>query len=281
MTLSSKTAAQLHQEKTSSLGIPWAQLKSNNTCLGCLRRKPECVLSCGHAICEICVRIYGEEMPIAECQYHIDACLLCHSGTATVRLKPFSAGQRILSIDGGGPRGVIPLEILAIIQGIMGPEIPLQDLFDVAFGTSVGRFPLPMPKLIAFNYEAGGLIICMLFLRGVPVPQCTRIFDSLARKLFERPQGGRNIFKRLRNFFRGWYLDGHYDINILEKYLKTTLGSDHRMFGYQQGILATKVGVVAATIGKADPVIFTNYNGSGTRKVDCGKCEHFAGGGND
>lgn len=43
------------------------------------------------------------------------------------------------------------------------------------------------------------------------------------------------------------------------------------MFGYQPGILATKVGVVAATIGNASPVIFTNYNRPGARKEECGK----------
>ena len=67
-------------------------------------------------------------------------------------------------------------------------------------------------------------------------------------------------------------MDGHYDIRALEDSLKENLGSSERMFGYQQAILTTKVGVVAATIGKADPIIFTNYNGSGTRKEDCGKC---------
>lgn len=105
----------------------------------CLRRRPENPLSCGHAICDVCVRIYGEEMPITECQYHITACLLCQTGHRIVRLKPFSAGERILAVDGGGTHGVIPLDIMATIQSIMGTELQLQDLFDIAFGTSVGK----------------------------------------------------------------------------------------------------------------------------------------------
>jgi hypothetical protein len=32
-----KIATQMHQEKASSLDISWSQLKSNNTCLYCLR----------------------------------------------------------------------------------------------------------------------------------------------------------------------------------------------------------------------------------------------------
>ena len=80
-----------------------------------------------------------------------------------------------------------------------------------------------------------------------------------------------NILKRLRLFIKGWYSDGHYDANALESLLNEHLGSRDRMFGYHQGTLGTKVGVVAATIGNATPVIFTNYNGSGTEKEACGK----------
>lgn len=163
MTLSGKSAAHLHREKAGSVGIPWTQLKSNTTCLWCLRRKPECPLSCGHSICETCVRIFGEEMPIMECQYHIGTCLLCHSGNCTVRLKPFPAGERILSIDGGGPRGVIPLEILKIIQDIMGSDTRLQDMFDVAFGTSVGRFPFRPLEVLNLTIKQEALLFACCF----------------------------------------------------------------------------------------------------------------------
>ena len=160
MTLSGKSAAHLHREKAGSVGILF---KSNTTCLGCLRRMPECPLSCGHSICETCVRIFGEEMPIMECQYYIGTCLLGHSGNCTVRLKPFSAGERILSIDGGGPRGVIPLEILKIIQDIMGPDTRLQDMFDVAFGTSVGRFASRLLEVLNLTMRQEALLSASCF----------------------------------------------------------------------------------------------------------------------
>ena len=54
-------------------------------------------------------------------------------------LKPPTAGVRILCIDGGGIRGVIPLEFLGLLQGDIGPECPIQDFFDMAFGTSSGN----------------------------------------------------------------------------------------------------------------------------------------------
>ena len=58
---SGKPTLQMHREKTASLDIDWVQMKSNETCFYCIRRMPEITLSCGHAMCEICVRNMGDE----------------------------------------------------------------------------------------------------------------------------------------------------------------------------------------------------------------------------
>ena len=105
----------------------------------------------------------------------------------------------------------------------------------------------------------------------MPASQCIHVFDTLARRIFERPQGRTDYFTRLRLSLKGWRKDGHYDADALKDCLKDTMGKDDCMFGYQPGVNATKVGVVAATIGNASPVIFTNYNGPGARKEECGK----------
>lgn len=75
----------------------------------------------------------------SEYTYELESCLLCFSGWLTVALKPLTAGVRILSIDGGGIRGVVPLEFLGILPNVVGPNCPIRDLFDLAFGTSSGR----------------------------------------------------------------------------------------------------------------------------------------------
>ena len=273
-----KTAAQVHQDNVSSLDIPFSQLQSNSTCICCLRRKPESPLSCKHAICNVCVRIYGEEMPTVDCQYHIRACLLCQSGSCTVRLKPLSAGEVIVTIDGGGTRGVIPLHILVIIERMLRDELQIQDLFDIAFGTSVGESYDPFLPSIRLKDKIGGLIVCILFIRDIPVSQCVHVFDALARKLFERPQGRTSLIKRFRLALKGWYKDGYYDTSALEHCLKEYLGIDDCMFGHKPGVLSTKVGVIAATIDNASPVIFTNYNGPGARKEECGQCQCYTSG---
>lgn len=58
--------------------------------------------------------------------------------------KPLKSGDRItiLSIDGGGVRGLIPSTILEFLeeklQEIDGPDVRIADYFDVIAGTSTG-----------------------------------------------------------------------------------------------------------------------------------------------
>ena len=95
-------SAQLHRDNFKDKHLLWVQLKTNITCLFCLRRKPKHVLSCGHAICDTCVCIFGQAVPDLKYHYHISSCVLCLSGSLTTRLKPPTAGYRILLVDGGG-----------------------------------------------------------------------------------------------------------------------------------------------------------------------------------
>lgn len=92
--------------------IRWNELKSNKTCFCCLRRKPEQVFTCGHTICDVCVEIFGND--VLEYKYcYIVICMLCQNGNLVAKLKLPTASVRILNIDGGGVRGVIPLEFLS------------------------------------------------------------------------------------------------------------------------------------------------------------------------
>lgn len=62
-----KIMTQMHQKKIDSLDIFWSQLKSNNTCFCCLQRKLKNTLFCEHALCDVCVQIYEDEMFIMKC----------------------------------------------------------------------------------------------------------------------------------------------------------------------------------------------------------------------
>ena len=135
-----ETSAQLHASNVRSQTSQWTQLKSHATCLFCLRRRPEHVLTCEHAICDVCLMIFGDAVVGKEAHFELRSCILCERrGSVVARLKPATAGARILTVDGGGIRGVVPLEFLRLLQGLLGPGLLVQDLFEQAFGTSSGR----------------------------------------------------------------------------------------------------------------------------------------------
>jgi patatin-like phospholipase/acyl hydrolase len=57
---------------------------------------------------------------------------------------PLSTGQgysrgRVLALDGGGVRGHIQLEILALLEREIGLDLPLRYFFDLIVGTSIGE----------------------------------------------------------------------------------------------------------------------------------------------
>ena len=134
------SAARIHRDHTKTLNIDWKLVRSNTTDLCCLRRHPEFTLTCGHSLCETCIRIHGTQNTASDYEYSIEACLLCGSGQLTKNIPPPTAGVRILSPDGGGAWGRLTLEIINLIQELVGSSYKFQDLFDIVYGTSVGTF---------------------------------------------------------------------------------------------------------------------------------------------
>jgi patatin-like phospholipase/acyl hydrolase len=57
-----------------------------------------------------------------------------------VKAVPQTAGIRVLTLDGGGVRGLAPLQYLQVLQDRIGLPFPVQENFDVVFGTSSGMF---------------------------------------------------------------------------------------------------------------------------------------------
>ena len=121
----------------------WIPLQCDATCFACVRRRPQYRLPCGHFVCDNCVRVMG--LPNAPWAFRLDTCLLCESDTAgfTIRMQPPTATVRLLSIDGGGARGIVPLIFLRALEERIGLPYPVQENFDIAFGTSSGSHQGP------------------------------------------------------------------------------------------------------------------------------------------
>jgi len=118
----------------------FAALQSNLFCSICFLRRPEHVFECRHSICDHCAKTYGDARLAEEYTYVIPQCYSCGTkSNLLVRLKPPTAGVRILAIDGGGTGGIVPLKFLESLQRSLGTACRVQDLFDLVLGTSSGE----------------------------------------------------------------------------------------------------------------------------------------------
>ena len=136
-----QSAVDIHKSNLAAFREQWQDIHSTNTCLCCLRRRPQYCLPCRHCICENCVVVFGVNCDEDPCTFEIRRCFLCHQTIPEpiiVRTRPPTAGVGVLCIDGGGTRGIVPLTMMKLIQDRLG-SVPLQRCVTVSFGVSVGK----------------------------------------------------------------------------------------------------------------------------------------------
>jgi hypothetical protein len=133
---------EIHLQKLIELRDYLCQLKSNRTCLTCLLRMPEKVFSCGHSICETCIKSLGTRSKVERYTFIIERCFICGQAESDnkFRVIPPNAGIRILTLDGGGIRGIVSIMFLrSINQKLADFDCPLGEFFDLVCGTSAGN----------------------------------------------------------------------------------------------------------------------------------------------
>jgi hypothetical protein len=167
-------------------------MRSTDTCLCCLRRRPQYCLPCGHSLCENCIIVFGMSCADDACVFTIQHCFLCDQemeDKIIVRTRPPTAGAGILCIDGGGTRGIIPLTIMKLIQDRLG-SIPLQRCIPLSFGVSIGIFarfhPLSTePALIERLNAKGAVIVIEHFILGRPLDESIKTFSDMVAHIFQ------------------------------------------------------------------------------------------------
>ncbi|KAJ9670776.1 hypothetical protein PVL29_026981 [Vitis rotundifolia] len=164
--------------------------------------------------------------------------------SSSLQIKPPAQGNliTILSIDGGGVRGIIPGIILAFLeselQKLDGEDARLADYFDVIAGTSTGGLITAM--LTAPNQENRPLYAAS-GIKPFYLENCPKIFP---------PRSG--ICGTIVNLFK--VLTGpKYDGKYLHNLLKNELGDKrlHRTL--------TNVVIPTFDIKKLQPTIFSSY----------------------
>ncbi|XP_045892890.1 calcium-independent phospholipase A2-gamma-like isoform X2 [Micropterus dolomieu] len=159
-------------------------------------------------------------------------------------------GIRILSIDGGGLRGLLALQTLHKLEALTGK--PIYKLFDYICGVSTGA-------ILGF----------MLGVFQIPLNEC----DDLYRKL------GSDVFKQnviVGTVKMGWS-HAFYDSEAWENILREKMGS-HLLVETSRNPECPKVAAVSTIVNRGTPLkayVFRNYNLlPGVRSHYLGGCQH-------
>lgn len=133
--------------------------------------------------------------------------------------------MRVLSIDGGGIRGLIPALVLAEVEQRSGKRV--FELFDLIAGTSTG-----------------GILACALCAPDpLPAEQLVGLYEDEGPNIFDR-----SIWQRIRS--AGGLLDEKYDAAALDRALERFL-SDKRLAESKPDLL-----VPAYNMGDPGPYFF-------------------------
>ncbi|XP_062102064.1 patatin-like protein 3 [Humulus lupulus] len=173
------------------------------------------------------------------------------SSSSTVEPPKYGRLITILSLDGGGIRGIIPAVILdyleSQLQALDGPEARLADYFDVMSGTSTGGLITTM--LSAPNTQNRPLYsakqIVPFYLEHSPkiFPQSKGIFGSILGSVQDAT---------------GPKYDGKYLHNLVQKLLGTTRLHE----------TLTNIVIPAFDIKKLQPTIFSSYQAPASSAMD-------------
>ncbi|XP_022533083.2 calcium-independent phospholipase A2-gamma [Astyanax mexicanus] len=144
-------------------------------------------------------------------------------------------GIRVLSIDGGGTRGVVPLQVLKQLEAQTGKRI--YELFDYICGVSTGA-------VLAFT----------LALARFSLEECEEMYRRFGSDVFrQNPLVG--------TMKMGW-THSYYNTETWETILKEKMG-DHLLIKTARDELSPKVSAISAVVNwgtSPKPFIFRNYN---------------------
>ena len=156
----------------------------------------------------------------------------------------------ILSVDGGGIRGLIPLRALQCLQKILaeqGKEADLAKQFDLMAGTSTGAIivaGLCCPDLGGGDAKS-----------ACTVEDLLRLYEEKGQKIFNsrgNSSEAKNWIGLLLGQIIGWPFRNKHDARMLEEYLETRL-SNRRISETRTDVIMT-----AFDVKQLEPILMTN-----------------------
>lgn len=223
-----------------------APLTAHTTCFSCLSGTPIHALTCGHIICERCAENYST-VSSSGFWREIRVCPLCSNMKSPwnapwkYKIRPKHTGPRILSLDGGGIRGIIQLKMLEALERKINLGVPIQDFFDLVVGTS-----------------SGGIIALALASNRVSVTECINLFCEFSEQAFQKRTGA--DLPGIKTLVEATY-HSKYETRGIDRVLKEKLG-DESIFGGKRepgGREMLRAGVTTIS-SSGHPYLVANYN---------------------
>jgi len=161
---------------------------------------------------------------------------------------PRGKGIRVLSIDGGGTRGILGLEVLDELEKQAGNR-KICELFDIIIGVSTG-----------------GILATLLGAKRKSVDECKTIYMEISRQLFN--QG------RLSGVSGLLLSHSYYNSKKWVEILKKVLGEDVMVINTARSPNSPKIAIISSIVNapQLQPFIFRNY------EHPPGRDSHFRGG---
>ncbi|TKA70619.1 hypothetical protein B0A55_07579 [Friedmanniomyces simplex] len=221
---------------------PAAAICSHATCFCCLMDVPEHPLPCGHILCTACIKAYGKasksSVTLPCCPLHREATRWAKP--AILKFKPTGAGVRILSLDGGGIRGIVQLEVLRAIEQAIGGFLPVQSFFDLIVGTGTG-----------------GMLAVALSMKDRTVDSCIDMFCALCDHAYTPRLKGVPIISQLAQVFGS---GPRYKTKPLYAALKTAFSEDDDLFGSSSRLRrGTRVALTSTSVTGRETILLASY----------------------
>ncbi|KAF2721275.1 hypothetical protein K431DRAFT_224804 [Polychaeton citri CBS 116435] len=240
-----RIALDLHAEYINSffeqIG-PASQIRSHATCFCCLMDVPEHPLPCGHVFCNACVKAYGKT---GKASVAVPCCPLHPAETqwtrpALIKYKPIGAGLRVLSLDGGGIRGIVQLEVLYGLEQVLGGHVPIQCFFDLIVGTGTG-----------------GLAAIALSMKDRQVGQTLEMFSAMMEHAFTpRLKGLSFIGTMIAAIGSG----PRYKTAPFHDALKTAFSDEENLFGIGGRLReGTRVALTSTSVTGRESMVLASY----------------------
>ncbi|KAF9728524.1 hypothetical protein PMIN01_13352 [Paraphaeosphaeria minitans] len=235
---------------------PWlCRLKTYKSCLTCMQRAPEHKFPCGHMVCEECCKALGRHFDTDPHLYVFDHCPICELPCkVALRVKPVTAGFRVLSIDGGGIRAVIPIQFLRALEQAIGLDMPVQEHFDLSYGTS-----------------SGSMVNLALYGLGTKVSEASDLFKQLSTRVFRgRSRIGVGLAATLQALVVS-YRNGRFPAGDIDGALSDVFSNATMLDHPYMSSIGARTGFPIVNADTSETCMVTSYNGA-ARGRDLGDC---------